>query len=213
MIKMWGRRFRLPIFFGTSEIEQAKAPAPHRLAASALLAIVSPLMAAEGGKPPELSPVWQWLNFGILAGILGWLIAKHGGPLLAARARQIREGLAAGERAKADADARAAAVEAQLANLQQAIVQMKSSAREERDREAARIGRDTEAEFARIQQHALQEIESAGKLARLEVRRYAAKLAIDLAEQKVRARMSAEKQAELLNNFIGEIAGSGARLG
>ncbi len=172
------------------------------------------LMAAEGGgKAPELSPVWEWLNFLILAGVLGWLISKHVGPLLVARTLQIHEGLAAGEKAKAEAEAQAAAVETKLANLDEVIVQMKSSAREERDREVERIGRDTEAEFVCIQQRAQQEIESAGKLARLEVRHFAGKLAIDLAEQKVRARMSADKQAELLSNFIGEIAGSTAHLG
>ena len=75
------------------------------------------LMAAEGGgKAPELSPVWEWLNFLILAGVLGWLISKHLGPLLVARTRQIHEGLAAGEKAKAEAEAQAAAVQAKLAN-------------------------------------------------------------------------------------------------
>ena len=140
-------------------------------------------------------------------------VAKNMGPMLVARSQQIHEGLAAGEKAKAAAGARAAAVEAKLADLGQAIAQMKASSKEEREREAERIRRDTEAEFARIQQHAQQEIESAGKLARIEVQRFAAKLAIDLAEQKVRARMSAQAQTDLLNNFIGEIAGSTSHLG
>jgi F-type H+-transporting ATPase subunit b len=160
-----------------------------------------------------LSPIWDWANFIILAAVLGYLIAKNIGPLLVSRSRQIYEGLAAGEKAKADADARAAAVQAKLADLGQVIAQMKASSKEERDREAERIRRETDAEFARVRQHAQQEIESAGKLARLEVQRYAAKLAIDLAEQKVRARMSAQTQTELLNNFIGEIAGSTTHLG
>jgi hypothetical protein len=30
--KVWGGHFRLPVFFGISRIEQAKAPAPHRTA-------------------------------------------------------------------------------------------------------------------------------------------------------------------------------------
>jgi len=47
----------------------------------------------------------------------------------------------------------------------QVIAQMKVSSKEEREREAERIRRETEAEFARIQQHAQQEIASAGKLA------------------------------------------------
>ena len=45
------------------------------------------------------------------------------------------------------------------------------------------------------------EIESAGKQARLEVQRAAATLAIDLAEKKVRARMSPDIQAALLRRL------------
>ena len=40
--------------------------------------------------------VWQVLNFLILAGGLGWLIVKQGGPLLAARSKDIADGLASG---------------------------------------------------------------------------------------------------------------------
>jgi len=170
--------------------------------------------AEEGGTAAaESMDIWKWLNFALLAGILGWLIAKNLGPVLVTRSAQIREGLAAGEKAKADAEARAAAVQAKLATLGQSIAEMKTSAKEEREREADRIRRETAAELQRIQAHAKQDVESAGKLARLEMQRYAAKLAIDLAEQKVRARMSPEKQAELLNRFIGEIADSSAQLG
>jgi hypothetical protein len=43
---------------------------------------------------------------------------------------------------------------------------------------------------------------SAGKQARLELRRYAANLALDLAEQKVRARMTPGVQAGLLSGFL-----------
>ena len=179
----------------------------------AILFIALPLMAEEGGGEPKLSPIWDVLNFVILAVLLGYLIVKNMGPMLVARSQQIREGLAAGEKAKADADARAAAVQAKLADLGQVIEQMRASSKEEREREAERIRRETEAEFTRIKQHAEQEIGSAGKLARLEVQRFAARLAIELAEQKVRARMSPQTQTDLLNNFIGEIAGSTSHLG
>jgi F-type H+-transporting ATPase subunit b len=178
-----------------------------------LLLMVGPLMAEEGGGEPKLSPIWDVLNFVILAVLLGYLIVKNMGPMLVARSQQIQEGLAAGEKAKADADARAAAVQAKLADLGQVIEQMRASSKEEREREAERIRRETEAEFTRIKQHAEQEIGSAGKLARLEVQRFAARLAIGLAEQKVRARMSPQTQTDLLNNFIGEIAGSTSHLG
>jgi F-type H+-transporting ATPase subunit b len=131
--------------------------------------------------------------------------------MLAARTHKIQEGLAAGEKAKAEADARAAAVDSQLRNLGGEIEKLRAAAASDREREAARIARDTASELTRIDQHASQEIESAGKASRLDVRRYAAKLAIELAEQKLRARMSPDVQADLVRNFIGDIADGRAK--
>src|SRR5947209_3024866 len=169
--------------------------------------LAMPLMAEENAKSSEGGQdLWKWLNFAILAGVLGWLIAKNLGPVLTARSREIEQGLAAGEKAKAEADARAAAVQARLAGLENTVAQMRTASREELARETERIQRETASELARIEQQSTQEIESAGKLARLEVQRYAAELAIDLAEQKVRARMSPDKQAELVRNFSGGLA-------
>jgi len=160
-------------------------------------------MAEDAKSPAE---IWTWLNFAILVGVLGYLIAKHMGPMLTTRTRQIQEGLAAGEKAKAEAAARGAAVQSQLANLGAEVAKLRASAAEDREREANRIKREAESELARIQQHATQEIESAGKLASLELRHHAASMAIELAERKLRARMSPEIQASLLQNFSGDLS-------
>jgi F0F1-type ATP synthase membrane subunit b/b' len=181
------------------------------LIATPLLAQETEHKSSEGAAEKPSMAVWQWANFAILAGVLGYLISKNMGPVLVARSHQIREGLAAGERAKADADARAAAVMAKLAGLDQAVAQMKASAKDEQSREASRLQRETAAEMTRIRQQSLLEIESAGKLARLEVRRYAAAAAIELAERKLRSRMSPDVQASLLKNFTGEIAAAAPR--
>jgi len=176
--------------------------APVRLFLLAAFAL--PLLAQEGGSAPAESNtiIWQWSNFAILAGLLAWVIAKQGGPALTARTKTIQEGLEAGERAKADAEARAAGVQQKLANLENEIAALRAEAREERDREAERIRREGQAEIARVHSQAELEIEAAGKLARLEVQRFAAKLAIDLAEQKVRERMNPEIQADLIRGFV-----------
>jgi F-type H+-transporting ATPase subunit b len=163
-----------------------------------------------GAEKPSLL-IWQWINFAILVGILGWLAAKHGGPYFAGRAHGIAEGLAAGERAKAEADARSRSVDERLANLKNDIAEMRSRAREEREREADRIRRDTTAEITRIRTHAEQELESAGKQARLDVRRFAARMAIDLAEQKIRSRMSTEAQGALLDRFLRDLPDGAAQ--
>ena len=171
------------------------------LAAVALIALPAFAQESGGAEKPSLL-IWQILNFLILAGLIGWLVAvKHGGPLLASRSKEISEGLAAGEKAKAAADARAAEVQAKLGNLEKEIGASRSSATEKREREADRIRRETQAEIARIQYQAEVEIESAGKQARLDVQRAAATLAIDLAERKVQARMAPDVQSALLRKL------------
>jgi F-type H+-transporting ATPase subunit b len=182
----------------------------------AAVLIVSPVMAQEAGHEGAKShegggehggmEVWKWANFAILAAILGYLISKNVGPMLVARSAEIREGLAAGEKAKAEADARAAAVNARLASLEKTIAGMQAEARLEREREAGRIRQDTQKEMVRLQRHAEMEIESSGKLARLELKSYAGKLALDLAEQKLRARMSPETETLLLNRFLHDVS-------
>jgi len=165
------------------------------------------LLAEEAaGAKPEPSVIWKWLNFAILAGVLGYLISKHLGPVLSARTAQIQEGLAAGEKAKKEADARAAAVQAQLANLGNDVAQLRTEAKQEREREAERLRADAERDIGLVRQRAAQEIESTSKLARLDVQSMAAKMAIDLAERKVRARMSPEVEAALLGNFLDGIS-------
>jgi F-type H+-transporting ATPase subunit b len=149
--------------------------------------------------------IWQLLNFLILAGGLGYLAVKQGGPLLAARSKEIADGLAAGEKAKTEADARAAQVQAKLANLEKDIAGLRAEAKDEREREADRIRRETQAEIARIRTQAENEIESAGKQARVEVQRAAARMAIELAEARVRARMSPEIQALLIHGFVTDL--------
>ncbi|HWE53675.1 MAG TPA: hypothetical protein VG273_28050 [Bryobacteraceae bacterium] len=168
------------------------------------IVLATPLLAQEeGGKAvnPDLV-IWQWVNFVILAVLLAYIAVKAGGPALQARSREIGEGLAAGQKAKAQAEARAADVTARLANLGQEIAAMQASAREELNREADRIRADAQKEIARLRLQLEQETDSAAKLAKLEVQRFAAKLAIDLAEQKVRARMSPAVQAVLLESFL-----------
>jgi F0F1-type ATP synthase membrane subunit b/b' len=161
----------------------------------------------------EVNELWKWPNFLLLVGLLGYLIKKHGGPLLAARSQQIRQDLEAGEKAKAEAEARAAAVQAKIANLDREVAELRTAAHAGLEAEAERIRREAESELSRIEQHAAVEIVSLGKHARLELRRYAAALALDLAEQKIRSRMSPDTQAALLENFAGDMAGRAAGLG
>ena len=149
--------------------------------------------------------LWKWPNFLLLAWLLGFLIKKHGAPLLTSRSEGIRQGLEAGEKAKAEAQQRAAGVDAKIATLDREIAALRTAAKADLERETTRIQRDAATEVSRIERHTENEIVSIGKQARLELRRYAADLALDLAEQKIRARMSPEVQSTLVENFAGGV--------
>ena len=167
----------------------------------------APAKGAETGKAAPASeeegpsPVWAWANFILLAGALGYLVVKKGGPWFASRSFAIRKGIAEAEDIRADAEARAAKVDRRLAGLEAEIEALRTDARREQAAEAERIRQQTAADLARIQEHAAREIEAAGKSARVELKRYAAQLAVDLAEQKIRRRMTPEVQAALVENF------------
>lgn len=151
--------------------------------------------------------LWKLPNFLLLAGLLGYLIRKHGAPLLEVRSKQIKDSLEAGVKAKAEAEARAAAVQAKMATLDGVIAELRTTAHADLEREADRIRREAESEMSRIEQHTAMEIVSIGKHTRLELRQYAARLAMDLAEQKIRGRMTPDAQATLLGNFTADMAG------
>lgn len=173
-------------------------------------AFEGPEKASESSERPGME-AWKWANFILLAGLLGYLISKNLGPMLVERSREIQDGLAAGVKAKAEADARAVAVQSRLAGLGAVVAQLKAEALRDREREAARIRREADLELDRLSRHEAFEIETAGKMARLEIRREAARLAIELAERKLRARMSPDAQSELLATFADDLARESAK--
>ena len=157
------------------------------------------------GQAEGVSPVWAWANFAILAGALGYLIAKHGGPWFAGRSAAIRRGIAEADEIRAQAEARAAEVDRRLAGLQSEIESLRAAAHNEQSAEAERIRQQTAADLERLKDHAASEIVAAGKGGRLELKRYSAQLAIDLAEQKIRRQMTPEVQAALIDGFARDL--------
>jgi len=147
----------------------------------------------------------KWINFLLLAGVLGYFIGKNAGPFFAARSAGIRKDMDDSLRQKEEADAKAADVDRRLANLEQEIAGLKAQCEAEGQAESERMARRTETEIAKIQTHAEQEIAAAGKAARMALRSYSAELAIGLAEQKVRARMTPDAEDALVQGFVSNL--------
>jgi F-type H+-transporting ATPase subunit b len=163
--------------------------------------------AAEHGEGEEVSPVWAWLNFALLAGGLTWVFRKNALPFFAARAVGIRKGMLEADDERAEAERRIAAVEARLAHLQADVQALRDEAIVEEKAEHERARRETAAELAKIRRHAEQEIEAAAKTARMELKRHSVALAMELAQQKIRARINPATQDALFRGFVQELTG------
>jgi F-type H+-transporting ATPase subunit b len=148
----------------------------------------------------------KWANFLLLAGVLGYMIGKNAGPFFAARSSSIRKDLDESEQKRQDAEVRAAAVDARLADLGKEIAALRGQSQAQSQVENERMAQHTAAEIAKIQAHAEQEIASAGKAARMDLKRYSAQLAVELAEKKIRDRITPETQSALVRGFVRDLA-------
>jgi len=148
---------------------------------------------------------WKLANFAILAAGIGYLIFKHVPPLFRKQSDEIQSALAEAARIKQEAAAYAASVEARLANLQREIEDLRKTAHAETTAESERVLHETEHHLQRIRQQSVQEVALMTRGAKDGLRKYAAELAIGLAEQRIRARMKPETQEKLVNGFLQDL--------
>jgi len=168
-----------------------------------LAAVAAP--AAEGPGEGGSMEWWKWANFIVLAGVLGYMAGRKAPAFFAARSRQIRKDMVEADESRREAEARAAEVDRRLANLETEIAALRAEAQQEGHHEMQVITHQTALDMAKMQAHAEQEIAQAGKAARLELKRHAAELAMGLAEQKIRTRLTPSAQDGLVSDFVRDL--------
>jgi F-type H+-transporting ATPase subunit b len=149
--------------------------------------------------------MWKWANFAILVIGLGYLIGKNVPPLFRKRAQEIEQSIADAAGQKKDAEARAAAMDLRLSGLAAEIERLRSDAHTQATSENERIGRETQGRLAKIQNQSAAEIALMTRAGREELRRYAAGLALDLAEQRIRSRVTPNTQETLVDGFLEDL--------
>ncbi len=172
-----------------------------------LLLLAAPAVSAaeetaEGGAGESRTLIFQIVNFAILAGGLAWLAKKYGGPYFASRSESIRNGIAEAESRMVQAEERARSIERRLAGLHEEIGRLRAVAQNELAAERQRFEQETERAVRRVFAQAEQEIAAISKAARLELKAYAASLAIGLAEQRIASRITRQTQRELVEDFV-----------
>ena len=150
---------------------------------------------------------WRFLNLAVFLGILIYLLKK---PLTAAfklKRETIRAELIRAEAEKQAALERLTATEVKLVGLDAEAQAIRQRAVQEAAAEKSRILEQTEFEIGKLREQANGEIERKNQLARLELRRFSAEESIRLAEEKIKAEITDEKDARLVKANIQSIGG------
>jgi len=155
--------------------------------------------------------VWKWANFVILAAGAGYLLGKHLPAFFKSRTADIQKDITEAQQQKQAAEKRAAEMDARLSSLGADIEKFRAESKIEMEQESVRIRQETAQQIEKLQKQAEQEIESAGNLATRELREYAAKLALDLAEQRIRTRLDAGTEAGLVDDFTKDLQQQGSK--
>lgn len=189
------KRAALLLFLSCAVWATPPVPAVHAVQAEA---------GGHGGSADPLLPA-KWVNFAILAGALGFVAVKFGGPALRGQQKAILDDMnAAATRAEAAA-VEARAIEQKISGLGAEVAIIRDKAQTELAAQAARMEQETAKSMERLAHAAEQEVAAAAKFARAELKAEAARLALELAQQKVKARMSADVQGALVDRFVANL--------
>jgi ATP synthase F0 subunit b len=151
--------------------------------------------------------VWKFFNLFLFVGVLVFLLRRPIGASLSARRDTIRQELMRAQEERKAALLKLEEVEARLARLDAEVETVRAQARREAAAERENIARSTAEEARRLREQAQREIESAGKIARQNLRRYAAEQSIELAENLIRRDIGSDDDARLMNDYIGDLGG------
>jgi F-type H+-transporting ATPase subunit b len=163
-----------------------------------------------GMKPETAANVFTIFNIVVLFGAIGYGLMKALPKIFRDRSSKIQKSLVDARSATEEATSRLGAVEQRLAKLDEQIAAMRAQAEAEGLRDEQRIKASVKDEKVKIVAAAEAEIATATALARREIQKYAAELAIEQAVRKLE--VSADTDRMLVENFAQRL-GSGFEAG
>jgi F-type H+-transporting ATPase subunit b len=150
-------------------------------------------------------PVFLTLNLAIFLGALGWFAAPVIVRFLDDKRQEIRHALVEAERQRAEATAMESRLAAQIQELRQEVEEIATRAEREGERERQEILAEAERERARLQAAARTEIEQGLLRARQELTAHAARLASQLAGERIAAGLTREDRKRLFRDNLARL--------
>lgn len=167
-----------------------------------------PLFAAESEPSPLESTigwVFRWLNFALVFGGGGYLIAKSAPAVFRQRAETIVAAITESGRIREEAEKRLHEAGEKLSALDREIAAMRAEAKSDAAAEADRLRDLARSEVQKIESATSAEIQVAARAARLELKAYGARLAIERAEAILRDQIGVESDTAVFQSFVGDL--------
>src|SRR5438132_1382061 len=154
--------------------------------------------------------LWKFINLAVFVIALVYILTRKAnlGEAFRTRRDNIRRDLSRAQQERDAAVAKLKEVEERLAKLDSEVAAIQEQSKHETAEERERIARSTETEMTKLSEQGQREIESAGKIARQQLRNYAAETAVGLAEEMIRRDMKPEDDARLVARNIEELGGA-----
>ena len=144
------------------------------------------------------------VNFAVVAGVIFWFAKKNLPAMFRSRTASIQKSLEEARKTSQEAKRRLSNIEARLSKLDVEIGEMRWAAEQEAANEEMRIKAAAEEDARKIVESAEQEILAAAKLARRELKAYAADLAVSLAKKQIRVDPSTDQG--LMRSFTEQLS-------
>jgi F-type H+-transporting ATPase subunit b len=142
--------------------------------------------------------VWKFFNLFLFAAVMVYLLKRPLTDAFRSRREGIRQELLKAREERDQALQKLAEVQARLERLDAEVAAIQEQSRIEAQAERERIAGETERDIAKLREQAQREIVGAGKVARHELRRFAARQSVKLAEEIVRREIRSDDDARLI---------------
>jgi F-type H+-transporting ATPase subunit b len=174
-----------------------------------MLAMPQGLWAAEGveGRSELVLNLGKLINLLLVVTVLVWVARKPLASFFASRTQAIRDQLAEAQKARQDAEARLAHIEASMSSLDDELRQIRENAEQEAHEEYQRLVAAADKDSEKIVARARQEIEGMTRAAQVELKEQAAELSVALAKTRIQSEMTDEDRARLFARFVSKVGG------
>lgn len=150
-------------------------------------------------------PVFLTFNLLVFLGGLAWFAGPVLARFLGEKQQEIRHALAEADRQREEAASMEARVTAQLAELRREMEELAARAEREGERERQEILDEAERERVRLQAATRNEIESSLHQARQQLTAHAARLAAQLAEERIAAGLTRDDRKRLFRDNLARL--------